>query len=245
MGACIGLTGIAGFLLPIFYVSVLALDPIEALALSFAAFVVSGCLGWPAYRASGDLPLRACGWLCAGSLVGAVLGVLVGLALPAEVLTVILYLVVLGSGTTVLVRMRPRAGAGADAPAPADPARPAAVYVAVGLVTAVICAASGAGGPVLVVPLLMLLGFSPRSAVGMSLLDSVAIGIPSAVGYFAGGSIGPEVWGLIAPALIGHAVGTVAGSRNAHRINANVLKAVVAVGSIGVALFKLAGLVMG
>lgn len=220
MGACIGLTGIAGFLLPIFYVSVLVLEPVESLALAFAAFVVSGVLGWPAYRASGDLPLRACGWLCLGSLVGAVAGVFVGLALPAQVLTVTLYIVVLVSGTSVLLRMRPKKSIKLKDDAQTGER------------------------PVLVVPILMLLGFSPRSAVGMSLLDSVAIGIPSAIGYFAGGAIEPAVWTLLAPALIGHGIGTVLGSKNAHRINATVLKVVVAVGSIGVALFKLAGMLL-
>lgn len=244
MGACIGLTGIAGFLLPIFYVSVLTLDPVASLALAFSAFVVSGILGWPAYRASGDLPLRECGWLALGSLVGAVAGVFVGLALPAQVLTVILYIVVLVSGTTVLVRMRPKKSIKLKDDAQTGE-RSVAVYVAVGAVTAVICAASGAGGPVLVVPILMLLGFSPRSAVGMSLLDSVAIGIPSAIGYFVGGSIDASVWALLLPALIGHGIGTIAGSMNAHRINATVLKVIVAVGSIGVALYKLAGMLLG
>lgn len=244
MGACIGLTGIAGFLLPIFYVSVLTLDPVASLALAFSAFVVSGILGWPAYRASGDLPLRECGWLALGSLAGAVAGVFVGLALPAQVLTVILYIVVLVSGTTVLVRMRPKKSIKLEDDAQTGE-RPVAVYVAVGAVTAVICAASGAGGPVLVVPILMLLGFSPRSAVGMSLLDSVAIGIPSAIGYFVGGSIDASVWSLLLPALIGHGIGTIAGSMNAHRINATVLKVIVAVGSIGVALYKLAGMLLG
>lgn len=244
MGACIGLTGIAGFLLPIFYVSVLTLDPVASLALAFSAFVVSGILGWPAYRASGDLPLRECGWLALGSLVGAVAGVFVGLALPAQVLTVILYIVVLVSGTTVLVRMRPKKSIKLKDDAQTGE-RSVAVYVAVGVVTAVICAASGAGGPVLVVPILMLLGFSPRSAVGMSLLDSVAIGIPSAIGYFVGGSIDANVWSLLLPALIGHGIGTIAGSMNAHRINATVLKVIVAVGSIGVALYKLAGMLLG
>lgn len=244
MGACIGLTGIAGFLLPIFYVSVLTLDPVASLALAFSAFVVSGILGWPAYRASGDLPLRECGWLALGSLVGAVAGVFVGLALPAQVLTVILYIVVLVSGATVLVRMRPKKSITLKDDAQAGE-RSVAVYVAVGAVTAVICAASGAGGPVLVVPILMLLGFSPRSAVGMSLLDSVAIGIPSAIGYFVGGSIAANVWSLLLPALTGHGIGTIAGSMNAHRINATVLKVIVAVGSIGVALYKLAGMLLG
>ena len=45
VGACIGLTGIAGFLLPMFYTGFMWLSPIEALALSFAAFIVSGILG--------------------------------------------------------------------------------------------------------------------------------------------------------------------------------------------------------
>lgn len=228
--------------------SVLALGPVAALALSFAAFVVSGGLGWPAYRASGDLPLRETGWLALGSLIGAILGVLVGLALPAQVLTVVLYLVVLASGTTVLVRMRPSRKMTPER-AVRDSAstsqRSVAVYVAVGFATAVICAATGAGGPVLVVPILMLLGFSARSAVGMALLDSVAIAVPSAIGYFAGGAIDASVWALLPFALVGHAAGTVAGSMNAHRINATVLKAIVAVGSVGVALFKLAGLLLG
>ena len=244
VGGCIGLTGIAGFLLPIFYVGALGLAPVEALALSFAAFLVSGVLGTPAYRATGDLPTRETALLAAGSLVGALAGVRVGLLLPAQVLTALLYVVVLCSGVSVLVRMRPRRGSGegpgsrpADAGGPGS--RPAAAYVLIGVATAVICAATGAGGPVLVVPILMLLGLSPRSAVGVGLADSVAIAVPSAVGYLVGGGVSPAVWALLPAALVGHAVGAVLGSRNAHCIDAGVLKAIVAVGSVAVALYKL------
>ena len=243
VGACIGLTGIAGFLLPIFYVGVLGAAPVEALALAFAAFFVSGVLGTPAYHKTGDLPLREAGLLCAGSFVGAVVGTRVGLVLPATVLTCLLYLVVLCSGTSVLVHMRPKKGTGSSEGKRV--AKPAWVYVAVGLVTAVICAATGAGGPVLVVPILMLLGFAPRESVGMGLLDSVAIAVPSAIGYFAGGSISAGVWGLVLPALVGHAAGVLAGSRTAHLINQNALKAIVAVGSVCVALYKLVPMVVG
>lgn len=263
VGGCIGLTGIAGFLLPIFYVGALGLAPVEALALSFAAFLVSGVLGTPAYRATGNLPTRETALLAAGSLVGALAGVRVGLLLPAQVLTALLYVVVLCSGVSVLVRMRPRRGSGGgdvlsadagevglgaeaggardDSPAVVGElgSRPAAAYVLIGVATAVICAATGAGGPVLVVPILMLLGLSPRSAVGVGLADSVAIAVPSAVGYLVGGGVSPAVWALLPAALVGHAVGAVLGSRNAHRIDAGVLKAIVAVGSVAVALYKL------
>lgn len=246
VGACIGLTGIAGFLLPMFYTGFMGLTPIEGLALSFSAFIVSGVLGCPAYRKTGDLPLRASASLLAGSLVGAVAGTRVGLVLPAEVLTVILYLVVLGSGTSVLVRMRAdarRAEAPAlDGEASGGPSNP--VLFAVGAATAVVCAASGAGGPVLVVPVLMLLGIPARRAVAMALLDSVAVGVPAAIGYFAGGSIGDAVWPLLPAALVAHGVGVLAGAENAHRIDATLLKTIVAGGSIAIALVKLAQLAL-
>ncbi len=45
VGACVGLTGIAGFLLPMFYTGFLNMPSTEALALSFSAFLVSGIIG--------------------------------------------------------------------------------------------------------------------------------------------------------------------------------------------------------
>ena len=250
VGACIGLTGIAGFLLPMFYAGFLGLTPIKSLALSFAAFIVSGILDCPAYRKTGDLPLRASASLLAGSLIGAVAGTRVGLILPPAVLTVILYLVVLASGTSVLVRMRADAArsdtaadAGSDPKAASRPS-PVVLFV-IGAVTAVVCAASGAGGPVLVVPVLMLLGIPARQAVAMALIDSVAVGIPAAIGYFAGGSIGAEVWMLLPAALIAHGAGVLVGAANAHRIDAVALKTIVAGGSILIALIKLAQLIVG
>ena len=53
IGAFVGLCGVAGFLLPMFYTSVLKLDVAESLALSFAAFIVSGILGSVNYQKAG------------------------------------------------------------------------------------------------------------------------------------------------------------------------------------------------
>ena len=44
---------------------------------------------------------------------------------------------------------------------------------------------SGAGGPVLVMPLLVVMGISVRTAVGVALFNSVFIGIPAVTGYLA------------------------------------------------------------
>ena len=45
VGGCIGICGIAGFLLPMLYTGVLGFDVTYSLALSFLAFLISGLIG--------------------------------------------------------------------------------------------------------------------------------------------------------------------------------------------------------
>ena len=58
VGVCIGLTGIAGFLLPMFYTGFMGMPATEALALSFTAFLVSGILGSVSYYKNGKLEVK-------------------------------------------------------------------------------------------------------------------------------------------------------------------------------------------
>lgn len=160
---------------------------------------------------------------------------LVGLSLPSAVLATSLYVVVLLSGASVLLRAGRAGGDGSGG----TPDVGAGVLVAVGAATAAVCAATGAGGPVLVVPVLMLLGFSPRRAVAVGLLNSVAIAVPSAVGYLVGGAVSAQGLVLLGPAVVAHGVGVVAGSRGAARVDQRVLKVVVALGSVAVAVWRL------
>ena len=104
VGVCVGLTGIAGFLLPMFYTGFLDMPSSEALALSFAAFLVSGVTGSVNYYKSGNLNLKAAGILSAGSFAGAVAGVKLNLLIPEETVKTMLYLVVLLSGISILLR---------------------------------------------------------------------------------------------------------------------------------------------
>ena len=272
VGVCIGLTGIAGFLLPMFYTGFLGMPAVESLALSFAAFFISGALGSVNYFRSGNLDLKTAAVLSAGSLVGAVLGVNLNLLIPEEMIRLLLYLVVLLSGASILVReylaRRGKAavdsasktpGAGTEAgtdttaattpalrPAPAaGTARSAALYLLLGLSTGAVCAASGAGGPVLVMPLLTTMGFPAHMAVGISLFDSIFIAIPSAAGYIAAAQDMASLLSLLPLVLLFHGIGVLGGSRYAVRINQSVLKAIVAAGSILIACAKLAPLIAG
>ena len=237
VGVCIGLTGIAGFLLPMFYTGFLGMPAAEALALSFSAFLISGILGSVTYYKEENLEIRPAVVLSAGSLLGALAGVRVNLLIPEDVMQIILYVVVLVSGISILLRRSGKEGKQGD---PAALSRGRLVfYFLLGIVTGAVCAASGAGGPVLVMPLLTLLGFPAHTAVGMSLFDSIFIAMPAAAGYLWHGAEEQEMFLLLIPVLIAHGIGVAVGSKNAKKIDQTALKRIVAVGSIAIALVKL------
>ena len=97
---------------------------------------------------------------------------------------------------------------------------PAGICVAFGLVTGALCALSGAGGPILVMPLLVVFGVPVKTAVGVALFNSIFIA-------------------LLAVSMISHGIGVWAGSRNTSFLKPEALKKGVAVFSVLLAVFKL------
>ena len=172
VGALVGLCGVAGFLLPIFYTAVLGMNVSEGLALSFAAFIVAGALGAWNYQKAGNLDVKFGLKLSCGSLIGA------------------------------------------------------------------ICSMSGAGGPILVMPLLVVFGIPIRTAIGVALFNSVFIGIPAVIGY-AGQCDLMKLLPILLIALVTQGIGVYFGSRNAAQINQVVLKRGIAIFSILIAVWKL------
>ncbi len=237
VGVFVGLTGVAGFLLPIVYTGPLGMGVPEGLALSFAAFIVSGVLGSVNYKKAGNLDVPFGIRLSIGSLVGAVLGVKLNLIIPEGQVKILLYLVVLLSGISILLRKDKAQGEGGKAGYQIK--EHLIATLALGFVTGVICSLSGAGGPVLVMPLLVVLGVNVRTAVGVALFNSVFIGIPACSGYMTQCSV-KELVPVLGAALVAHGIGVVFGSKNAVRINQLILKRGIAVFSIMIAVWKLA-----
>ncbi len=235
VGAFVGLTGVAGFLLPIVYTGPLGMGVTEGLALSFAAFIVSGALGSVNYNKAGNLDIPFGIRLSLGSLAGAVLGVKLNLIIPESTVKVILYVVVLLSGISILLRKDKRQEEGGRAYVISDHL---AATLILGFVTGAVCSLSGAGGPVLVMPLLVVLGIGIRTAVGVALFNSVFIGIPACIGYMMQCSV-KDILPVMAAALVFHGIGVVYGSRNAVKINQILLKKGIAVFSILIAIWKL------
>lgn len=229
VGGLIGLTGIAGFLLPMLYVF-LGYRVQEALSLSFVAFLISGILGSITYYKNDQLNLSVGNRLGFFSLIGATIGVYLNSYLSDDLIKILLYLVVLLSGVSILFRKDH------ESENTSYPDWKTCFWL--GIVTAAICALSGAGGPILVMPLLVLMHVSIRESIALALYDSIFIAIPSIVGYFLQCDIF-SLAGVLFVSAIAHGIGVLFGSVNAQKVDSKIIKKIVAVGSIFIALYKL------
>lgn len=236
IGLLVGFCGVAGFLLPMFY-SGISMNVVKSLALSFPAFIVSGVLGAINYKKAGNLDIQFGMKLSAGSLVGATLGVRMNLVIPEDKAKMLLYLVVLLSGISILLR-KEKEESGKKRMSYITEHMGITVFL--GGVTGFICALSGAGGPVLIMPLLVVFGMPIRTAVGTALFNSIFIGISATVGYLVQCKI-ETIFCTLMTALFFHGVGVYLGSKYAVNVNQLLLKRGVAVFSIMTAVYKLMG----
>lgn len=239
LGALIGMTGI-GFMLPVFYLAVVGLSATEAMAFSFCAFLVSGILSTLLFARKGAVDWRVGTWLSGGSVLGTLAGVAINLMLPEGLITYILYIMVLVSGLSILWP-RKKAGGGARPPFLRKGSVGGAVLcLGIGLVTGCICSVAGAGGPILVIPILALLGMPIHTVIGTAMYNSIFIAAVAFPQYFwaAGGREIPYFsWLPLLLALYG--AGVLAGGCCAFRVNQLRLKQGIAVLCIGVALYQI------
>lgn len=255
IGGLIGICGIAGFLLPMLYTGALGFSVEQSLAFSFLAFLVSGILGSVNYKEAGNLDIPMSVRIGMGSFAGAVAGVFLQAVISKSAAKTILYLVVLLSGISILCRMwneKRKTDAAVGKNGAEGENAVAESYMEerggliekswflplLGAVTGAICSLSGAGGSVLVMPLLITFGVPARLAVGVSLFDSVFIAIPACVGYLSRIDL-ESVWVILLIVLVAHGAGVMAGSRMAGKVPVTGLKIFVAVFSVFISIYML------
>lgn len=267
VGGLIGICGIAGFLLPMMYAGLLGFSVGQSLALSFLAFFVSGVIGSVNYHKQGNLDIRFSLILGAGSFAGGLLGVKLNALVTPSQAKLLLYLVVLLSGLSILLRKEKPAAKGGSSggngngsgngngnssngsislprSAPRDGLLGSTVFVILfGFVTGAICSLSGAGGPVLVMPLLVALGMPVHMSIGIALFDSVFIALPACAGYMMQCDLS-QIGLLVAVTVLAHGGGVLLGSSNAHKIKQKPLKMGVAIFSICLSIYMIGSMML-
>ncbi|WP_040977935.1 sulfite exporter TauE/SafE family protein [Oceanobacillus jeddahense] len=244
IGILVGLSGVSGFLLPIIYVGFLGLPVHDSLALSFLAFLVAGIIGAYSYWKLKYMDFKLALYLSIGSLPGAFLGVQINVLISETLAKLLLYLFVLFAGLSIILKKN---NARSDSETENNKSfilKQPAWIILLGILTAAICALTGAGGPILVVPLLASLGVNIRTAVGVGLLNSVVIALPSIFGYFTYASI-DDMHLFILFSLIGTTIGILTGSRVANKVPVAQLKIFIAIITIISSVYMLGSLAWG
>ncbi|MGG5254451.1 sulfite exporter TauE/SafE family protein [Neobacillus sp. SM06] len=242
IGVLLGMSGISGFLLPLIYVGLLTIPVHDSLALSFLSFAVSGIIGSYSYWKSKNMDLKLALYLSIGSLPGAFLGVQINVFISDFLAKLLLYIFVLLAGLSILVKKTNQS---------TEPLKKQStlldkplMVILLGFITAGICSLTGAGGPILVVPLLASLGVPIRTAVGVGLLNSIVIAIPSIFGYFAYSTMG-NIKMLVISSLLGTVIGIVTGARLANKVSIHHLKIIIAIITIFSSVYMLIMLKVG
>lgn len=235
IGGSVGLCGIAGFLLPIFYTDLLGYSLNLSLMLSFLAFAVSGIFGALNYKRLGNFNMKLALKLSLFSVIGAFIGSKVNMLLDPIIAKKLLYGMVLFSGL-MLIFKKNKDSENNETSSEEKLNRNFPVLMGVGIFTSIVCALTGAGGPILTVPILVILGVQTQTSIGIALFQSIFIAIPSVLNYSS--KIDVENYYItIMVIIVSHAIGVLIGSKLSSKIDHIVLKKAIAHMTVVVAVF--------
>ncbi|NBB87730.1 MAG: TSUP family transporter [Bacteroidetes bacterium] len=239
-GVCITTIGPGGIFVTIALFALLPLDPSTVAGTASATFIGTGVVGSLGYLRSGQLSGTVAGQaalvLSLSSVVGAFSGAQLNTLLDTGTFAVLLGLFVLFTGGLILYRQR-------WALAPNQRLQLATwrgwgALVLVGLGVGLPGGLLGVGGPVLAVPLLVVLGVPMLMAVALAQVQSIFISGMATFGYALHGAID---WGLAVLVGVPLLIGTVAGWIAAQRIQPARLKTGLALVLIVLGLYLMAG----
>lgn len=231
IGASVGATGYGGFLIPVALVAALGLAPTVAVYHALLGSVVPTVIAAVLYLRSPTHRPRwpLVGWLSVGTVPGVVFGRWLTTVADSTVLTVLLGVVVVAAGIVVLAQSRsdPADGRSSRTGWAGRPVPSAAVCVAAGCLGALATVLAGVGGPLVTVPVLLIMGVPVTAAVGSAMINAL-VGIGLTLATMVGRL--PVDTPVLAVVTATMAVGMVAGVRLHHGLPTRWL--VVPVGAV-------------
>ncbi len=225
-GVCITTIGPGGIFVTIALFVLLPIDPAVVAGTASAMFIAAGIVGSLGYLRSGQLRNQAAGKAAAAlslaSMAGAFAGAEINKLLDASAFAVILGIFVLLAG--LLIPYRQYNGICSDKHLDLGNLRGLSWMIATGIAVGLPGGLVGVGGPVLAVPLLVVIGVPILMAVALSQVQSVFISGMATFGYSLQGAVNWSLALFLAVPLI---VGTAGGWYLAQRIRANRLTIVL------------------
>jgi uncharacterized membrane protein YfcA len=222
-GTLIGTVGIGGILLSPLLTYLLGIELHLAMASSSFSFLFTGVIGTVSYAKRGSISWEMVKWLSLGIIPATILGAKINTILSTNLLTIVLAVLIILSGFNVLYKPPPAGSADQQL------SRPGLVLLGLGVGFG--SALTGTGGPVLLVPLLVFMKFSPLAAIGVSQAIQLPVAAFATLGFFLYGQI--DMMLGISLGLI-QAIGVALGAKIAHNLPFEKLRQLVALALIGV-----------
>jgi len=227
-GSLIGTVGVGGILLTPLLMFFVGTELHIAQATSSFSFLFTGLVGIAVYARQKTIAWGHVLWISLGIMPAAILGAKVNTSLSGNLLTIILAILIVFSGYHALSKRSPASNT--------LPALNKAALIMIGLGVGFGSSLTGTGGPVLLVPTLLLLQFMPLAAVGISQAIQLPIAIFATIGFLLYGQID---FSLGITLGVVQAVGVVLGGKVAHALPHEKLRAVVALTLVGVGLLMI------
>lgn len=239
-GVCITTIGPGGIFVTIALFVLLPLDPGTVAGTASAMFIATGIVGSLGYLRSGQLKgkvaFKAAMVLSLTSVAGAYAGSEINKLLDTATFAVILGLFVFFTGLIILYRQYNELTP--DKRLDIDSFKGLVwmgfVGVAVGLPGGLL----GVGGPVLAVPLLVVLGAPMLLSVGLAQVQSIFISGMATIGYSIQGAVDWTLAGILVIPLL---IGTVGGWYIAQRIQVKKLKVALALVLVALGIYLVSG----
>jgi uncharacterized protein len=211
VGLLIGTVGVGGVLMVSFLALFGGLTIHQAAATSLFSFLFTGILGTWLYQRRGSIDWRISTPVCAGAVVFGLLGAYAASQVNARTLSIIIALLIITAGFYIFV---PRRAGGR--------ARGGNLGLAtVGAASGFGSGFSGAGGPLFSVPLMVILGYAPLTAVATSQVLQIVAATSGSLENFRNGFIDFRVALII---TVFELLGVIAGVRLAHVASPLVLR---------------------
>ena len=216
-GTLIGTVGIGGVLLVPALVLFGGLGVEEATPVASMSFFFTGVAGTLAYSRTGRVPWVPVRWLMVGVVPGALVGAASNVALSPDLLTAVVAVVL---GAAAVRAAIPEGAATHRSGREFSPRANLAIGVVVGFGSAL----TGTGGPVLLIPLMLLFGGGVAVTVATSQPIQVPIAIFASAAFLAYGELDWELGLVLGLAQV---AGVVFGARLGGRLPAEALRNLV------------------